>query len=86
MACEAERPSGPPPPAVFELARVLARAAVARDLARLHDSRDDQRSMFIIDRRGTTSVEADSREAALTNKEGRFGRAERETDHAFSKS
>lgn len=33
MACEAERPSGPPPPAVFELARVLARAAVARDMA-----------------------------------------------------
>lgn len=34
MACEAERPSGPPPPAIFELARVLARAAVAREIAR----------------------------------------------------
>lgn len=34
MACEAERPSGPPPPAMFELARVLARAAVARDIER----------------------------------------------------
>jgi len=48
MACDAERPSGPPPPAIFELARVLARAAVARDLARLAEGGDGVQSVDAI--------------------------------------